>query len=389
MIAQILVGAFWTGGKDAPPHGLGMGETGVEAGQLLAAEGLGPAEPSRLGLAVALVRYASIHGEPAAWLPALRATLAADGPVPGFAARARADLRALFPGMPAGRAERAFAAATGARPGPLSGSAAVRLIHIYGMWWARVHQIPYRAEPGDSFTDIALAGNLTVAQARADNPFHGGVLWVGQRVRFRPPPPPPPPPSPTVPSSPAAGVIAAVRPVAGLALLNPSARVVRELDRAPVAVRAIALVTTGEWALWHAPLVRAWSVAGGTWAVDGYSTTKLGSLPPMAIRQELRWSQAVIRQETGGAVPYVIPVDSRAAALVAPAASALGLEMVKPTVTVDPPRQWPAGVAAALTRHEQALVAAVAPARLNWFHVVEALRLRHIVLETLDQIAYG
>lgn len=385
VLAQILVRAFW--GAAGPPKRIWSGETGVEIRQLVQADGLWPNAtlPSRAGVWIALARYASAEGEPDKWLPALRKTLSAKRPAPAFSLRARDDLASLFPGKSPTAAERAFEAAFGESSGPLSGAGAAQLIHVYGMRWAMVHHVPYRAQAGDSFTDIALAAHLSLAQAKAANSLHGGVLWVGQRVRFRPAARAVPPP----PASPPAGVIASVRPVAGLALLNPPAPVVRALSRTPAAYRAIALVTTGEWALWHPGLVRAWSRERGTWAVDGYSTTNLEALPAPAIRQELAWARTVIGEETGRRPAFVIPADAGAAAKISRAADGLNLQVLSAAGTVDAGGDWSEKVAAALARHDEGLVVAVSPAHLNWSFTAKALRFRHLVLETLSQIAYG
>ncbi len=370
-----------------------------------------PSSPAGYRLAVA--EWASLTESPYRVWHGLDSLVAFDRgrvPSPRMVSLADVWLHNLFPTMSAARGQSRLEEALGLHPADtLSATVVLSLIHLWGIRQAFVHHWAYRAEPGDTVTEIAVATGQSPATVARDNPQHGSMLSVGQRVRWSLPvmPSAPQPPKPVIPepmpipkpssgrrtpvpapTTPVTGVFADLNPLAGLVLMNPSARCLRTVLRVDPATEPISVAVEAQWALLHQQLVAEWVARGHSLAVDGYSTTALAGLPLAAVSQELGWSEAVVRRITGVGQPAVVVLPTAAARVVSVVQNQR-IPWITPRAKVSAAggRRWSAIVIRQLLAHPNQLVAVSSPGGSGtWPKLFGDIRRHRIILETLTQI---
>ncbi len=410
IILGILSAGLWHSGPSVRPPVMNP-EQRVEFTALAGDGGLCTIS-SPAGYRLAAAEWASLTPSPHRTWHGLASLITFDRvqpPSPQMVSAAAAWLPKLFPAVsPVDRLAR-MEQKLGIRPSrSLNGPVVLSLIHLWGIHQAFVHDWIYRAEPGDTLTEVALATGQSTATVARDNPQHGAILWVGQRVNWSAPvkpsaPQPPksvtpelvPPSKPSSgqsvphPSAPLTGVLANLNPLAGLVLMNPSAHCLKTVLKVDPAFEPVAAAVEGQWALLHRQLVAAWVARGHSLAVDGYSTTALAKLPLAAVSQELSWSEAVVRRITNTNQPTAVVLPTTGGYAV-DAARNQYLSWLTPSVKVTAAggRRWPAIVVHQLLVHPNQLVAVSPPSWSGaWPTLFANIHRRRIILETLRQIS--
>lgn len=278
--------------------------------------------------------------------------------------------------------------------GPPTTALAVTAIHLWGIRQAYLHHWAYAAEPGDTLTDLAIATGRSLASVTRDNPEHAPILWVGQLVSWTTPPASKTPnisvgSAPLPPPLPTSGVLAQLRPVAGLVIEDPNVSALSNLLRAEPVGQSLTIAVLGQWALFHGRILARASREGNTIAIEGYSTTALGSLPAWGISQELSWSQKIVHQAIGSTPSYVLLAPRVATPAVLTVSERLGLRFVPISATVEEAgaKGWVTTVSQILLSHPDRLTVAppVTSYRL-WRQLFSKLAKDRLTLATLTQI---
>ncbi len=258
----------------------------------------------------------------------------------------------------------------------------------------------YVVMPGDSWSLLAWASDLPqsrLAAANGDNLVAGQAIdWaLAQPARQSPHPSSPPgnstPPSTSLPppagSKAVVGVLANIRPISDLVLLNPNLQEVQSLCTAESRDKvAVDVAVEGEWALTHLTLVNELAKLGNTVAITSYSGANLKTLPAWGVHQELTWA----RQALGGllgAFPQFLLTPSGDGETISAEAGRLHLVPITPAITLSLGSSAGANantVAEALLRHPNQVVATQGP--INWMRLFSHLSARRFVFETLAQI---
>ena len=324
-------------------------------------------------------------------------------PTPAQTAALAADL-ALWPQFarkPVSEAWPAWAAAAGL-PSPSAWVPEnwLTLAHLSAVRVTRLHQWPYRAEAGDSWSRLAFAAQLPESGFSAANQVHGSTLWVGQPIHWtvssplKPATPPAQPaPASSVPATPAptpppslpstSGVYSNLRPVASLVWWNPNtAGVDRLLNAERHFHMAVDVSVTGQWAVTHPKLIYRLVQAGNELDIGGYSGANLDQLPAWGVTQELTWSNQVLRRLTGSPANYVIFPETPNAIVTTRAAQLNLTAMAANQVWWAPS---PSRVAAWLTGHPNQILLLAGPYN-QWWSLLDRLQTRHFVFETVAQI---
>lgn len=358
---------------------------------------------SQANLSLDLAEFTSVTGEPAT-LSNLRAFDRQRPPSQELHRRIDQWLSLWYPHQSARQSLRQVENRLGQHDAALTGSLAVSLIHLFGIHQAYVHHWTYRAQAGDSFTDLSIASGLSLATVIRDNPLHGSILWVGQAISWTPPPPtsvgtqtPNPVKHPAVPSAPpvpkpliSTGVLAGLRPVAGLALLDPTPFSLRGLLQAEPVGQSVTLVVEGQWALLHPRILVQAVKQGNQVAVTGYSRNQLGNLPKKGIVQELRWSRQIVGTILQSWPPYVIETPQEAGTAVSTVAAKLHFGVVPVGAWIHPTHKWATTVRKVLLSHQNRLsVVAPPPSPRAYKAFFAALQVSHLTLESLGQIWSG
>lgn len=376
---------------------LNIGQKGsrvAEIQALLAADGLDPGKATGVADAATLAQAAqfwTFHPGPDLLL-ALRRQVRSRKVFPGFAqtanqwfSQAGFDSGASFSVRLKRFQNRLGLPSTGA----VDGAVAAALAHWWGIHQAYVQHWNYRAQPGDSFTLLALASGQSVSQVEAENPAHGSVLWVGQTIAWTPPktsPPSSPPNTGGAKPSPSVGVLANLHPLAGLAVVMPSVEQTKALLNSETRFSARpAVAVLGQWALLHPQWIRRLEQAGNPVAMVGYSGILNAALPGAAVKQELSWSHAILDKDAPGAGEFYLKLPGAAGADAV--AAGLGIERVSAAVRISSNQAWANQVMTAMSAHGRALIAvSPPPSAAAWNTLFGALAKHQMVLETLQQI---
>ncbi|MCY0880285.1 MAG: hypothetical protein OWU84_15285 [Firmicutes bacterium] len=269
------------------------------------------------------------------------------------------------------------------------------------------HDWTYRAQPGDTLSFLAWAAGLPLAGFERANPSPGNRVQVGQLIRWEVLAPPPvvpkktkttPPASRTQKSSPSrpiststlppvTGVLANLKPVSDLVVMNPTSKEASALIAAEDSSHeAVDVDVAGEWAVTHPQLMNALKALGNEIAISGYTGANLDALPRWGIAQELSWAQRAVAAEVGTPPTYLI-LAHRPTPSVRALASRDNLIIMTPSVVIlssHSTRRTTAQVAAALLTHPNQIVVVNAPVR--WRELFRELRRHHFVFETLGQV---
>lgn len=278
------------------------------------------------------------------------------------------------------------------------------LMHLETIRLAYNNHWVYRAEPGDSLSQIAFSINMPGSQLQALNPEHQGVLWVNQVVKWSGLPKTTTNPSPrtnttshhssTPPSSASTtsapittGVLSNIRPVAALVILNPTTRQLQDLiqsqERTKKPIPTLDVSLSGQWALLHASLVKTVVRLGDEVDISGYSGTSLVTLPPSAIGQELTWARRAFGDVLGTVPSFLVGSYTPSAALTAKA-SALGFIPMSPTVIL---RKGSTKLNQTLLAHPEGIVVVTGAAIPRHFLALfKRLATQHFVFLNLGQI---
>ena len=393
-LAVIMAAGLLNG---TPKPGTVTPETQVELRYLLVDAGISPNVDvySTAGIRLAQAEFTSLTGF-AATVNALRAYDATRPPSAAFRDIAERWLASWYPHRSSTLALHALQSRLAISRGPLNGSRAVTLIHLFGVHEAYLHHWTYRAQPGDSLTELAVASGQPLSKLIQDNPLHAPSLWVGQNVHWNAPKPtaktipaPPPAKSTQEPSTPltTTGVLADLRPIAGLAIINPSVTALRALLAVEPLGQSVTLAVTGQWALLHSRLIVSSSNRGNTVAIEGYSTTNLAALPPSGVRQELAWGQAIISGALKHLPVYMAVLPSDDIPTIVNIAKQLKVRPVVAQATLDPKFAWATTVSRLLLSHpNQLAVVAPPPSKHAWQELFRRVHKEHLTLETLAQI---
>lgn len=280
------------------------------------------------------------------------------------------------------------------------------LAHWTSVAVAARHHWFYVAQPGDSLDLLAWAARLPVSGFSEANHVHGGTLAVGQPIRWivnlpvpRTPhstplhssaPASSSPPSPSHSASPTTAVLANIKPVSDLVLMNPDAEQVQSLLTAQaVAGQPLDVAVAGDWALIHPGLIKSLAKAGDEIAITGYTTANLNTLPAWGVSQELRWSVGVMKSELG-AVPTFLVTPVAADSTVVEAANRVHATPMSAAVLVPSMASAPAQTTAvikALLAHANEIVAV--SGNLDFTKLFQKLSSEGFVFETLGQIWAG
>ncbi len=292
--------------------------------------------------------------------------------------------------------------------GALTATTLTTLAHLAAVSVTARHRWKYYAQPGDTLVTLAYAAHLSYPGFARANDAHGSELLAGQLVRWttRPPsprkrvkkpahqaratPPPSPPPAHAAPSTGTdSGVLANLKPLADLVLVNPGTTQALALMAAEQTVaNRIDVAVSGQWALMHPALIKELTVLGNGLAIDGYSVANLNSLPVWGVRQELSWSRNILTSETGTAPTFVFTLANPNAMVVAAASQTRLIPVAADDVVSG--RKASAttmSLEQALLSHNEQTVAVSGP--VNWTALFQYLGRHQFVFETLGQIWAG
>jgi len=382
------------------PTALGR-EAQVELKSLLVDAGLSPQLKwdSAISLKLAQVEFLSVTGQPAT-IAGLRDYNSRRTPSAPFRRMADGWLQTWYPHDSAAKALDAVERRLGVAKGPLSGRLAVTLIHLWGIRQAYLHHWRYRAEPNDTLTDLSVASGLSLAEVAKDNPLHFPYLWIGQVIAWRPPPTPAQPARPEVasvppnsgnsaPTTPLAttGVLAGLRPVAGLAIIHPTAQALAALLTVQPLGQSVTIVVEAEWALLHPKLIDQAMRQGDTITFDGYSTERLDVLPQDGVRQELRWCRSVAHTIFKQSLVYWVDMPTKSNAMVVHTAQSLNFRIISAVFWPLPAGGWATTASRLLVQHPNQLAVIAPPASERvWKNFFAQVAREHTTLETLTQL---
>ncbi|NMP23332.1 peptidoglycan-binding protein [Sulfobacillus harzensis] len=288
--------------------------------------------------------------------------------------------------------------------GVLSAATLQNIAHLTAVRVTAQHHWSYQAQAGDTLRALAFAAGLPYQGFLNANNEHGSSLWAGQTIHWTtasakpskpaqsPSPTAPnhksPPSSPTLPASPpSTGVLANLKPVADLVLLNPRTAEVRALIRAEESAHvSLDVSVSGQWALTHANLMQTLSRLGNELDLSGYSGENLNQLPGWGVQQELSWGMAAFQKSTGSAPTFLI-MRAQPNQTVKQDADKLHLVAMAPNQVIRAQKQRTATTIAALLAKPNQVVEVTVP--LNWSGLFHTLKGKGFVFETLGQIWAG
>ncbi|MCL5115987.1 MAG: polysaccharide deacetylase [Firmicutes bacterium] len=283
----------------------------------------------------------------------------------------------------------------------LTASTLTTLAHLTAVAVTARHHWAYQAQPGDSLALLAFAAHLPYQGFALANNLHGTSLWAGQTINWKtakakapattPAKSAPPPSAAASPggggSSTSTGVLANLKPVADLVVLDPSPSDVKALAAAEAAANVTVDVSvSGQWALLHAHLVKALAQLGNELAISGYSGDNLNALPKWGVTQELTWGVHAMASASGTAPTFYIGVEAPNATVTS-VADGLNLVAMAPNTVVGEGRSvsgTTAALQAALLAHPNRVVEITGS--VNWTALFAGLKAKHFVFETLGQI---
>ncbi|MCL6561693.1 MAG: hypothetical protein K6U87_01635 [Firmicutes bacterium] len=335
----------------------------------------------------ALADYAARMGR----LPtpdALSQAIATTTPSPGFVQDIAQWLESRGLGKPPGGWQ-AFQRSVGITPtGKPDRATLLTAIHLRAIAVAAAHRWPYQAQAGDSWSLLAWAANLPEQVLEANNPLHGGALWIGQTVRW--PAADATTGGPATPQPPNA-TFAGLRPLGALIFTDLTPESASRLAAVEGRYRlGAAVAISGTWGLLHPNRLKALVQAGTSFAVTGFSDPPmLSQLPLAGVRQELQWGTSALAT-VGAAAAYVWSPQPSSAVKEAVQASKLFLLPASLEVRATG-GNWSQIVEQAVLSHPGQLVsvslASAPPKGLS--DLFAGLKARGVVLESLSQIWAG